>query len=153
METRINLLQAMPIFGAVDRSALAFLIDRVATVQQPSGAFFFREGDDADGVYVLEQGSVVVSKRLHDQESVIRALSVGDCFGEMALLDLYPRSASVMAVSPCQAIKLNRTTLLELYSYDLKQFTIIQMNMGREICRRLRYADEQLFQSGLGYRL
>jgi hypothetical protein len=37
-------------------------------------------------------------------------------------------------------------TLHELYQQDLEQFTIIQMNMGREVCRRLRRADDLLFQ-------
>jgi len=66
----------------------------------------------------------------------------------MALLDLYPRSSSIMASSPCQVIEISQKALFELYQEDLEQFTIIQMNIGRAISRRLRLSDEQLFQCG-----
>lgn len=145
---RIKLLQAMPIFGGVTEETLEFLVDHASIRHLDPGDFFFREGDDAASLYVLERGKVAVSKQWDGEEHLLKHLTQGDCFGEMALLDLYPRSASVMAVERCDAIELNHTDLLKLYEHNLEQFTIIQMNMGREISRRLRAADNQLFQSG-----
>jgi CRP-like cAMP-binding protein len=138
----------MPIFGGVSKETLEFLIDHSSIRSLSPGNYFFREGDDAVSMFVLERGKVAVSKEWNGEEHLLKHLSEGDCFGEMALLDLYPRSASVMAVEPCDAIELGHAILLKLYQHDLEQFTIIQMNIGREISRRLRSADKQLFQSG-----
>lgn len=146
-QARVELLQSMPVFGGVSKETLEFLIDHSSIQHLLPGDYFFREGDDAVSLFVLEQGKVAVSKLWNGADHLLKHLSQGDCFGEMALLDLYPRSASVMAVEPCDAIELGHAILLKLYQHDLEQFAIIQMNIGREISRRLRSADDQLFQS------
>lgn len=135
----------MPIFGGIGRQALEFLIDRASMRHVGAGEYFFHEGDDATSMFVIERGQAVVSKLWHDKPHSIKHLGQGDCFGEMALLDLYPRSASVIAEEPCDAIELDREALLKLSQHDIEQFAILQMNVGREISRRLRAADHQLF--------
>ena len=67
------------------------------SITVPEGEFFFRESDPADCMYVLESGHVAVFKEWAGRELLLRHLDPGDCFGEMALLDLFPRSASVRA--------------------------------------------------------
>ncbi len=146
-QARIDLLQSMPVFGGASKETLEFLIDHSTLWHLSSGEYFFREGDNAVSMFVLEYGTVAVSKQWNGENHLLKQLSHGDCFGEMALLDLFPRSASVMAVETCNAIALSHATLLKLYQYNLEQFTIIQMNIGREISRRLRAADNQLFES------
>ena len=60
-------------------------------------------------------------------------------------MDLCPRSASVRAIEDCTALRISAANLHQVYARDLKQFTLIQMNMGREVCRRLRNSDNWLF--------
>ena len=147
---RIELLQQMPIFGAIDDEALKFLLEPVPSISVAAGQFFFRERDPADCMYVLESGRVAVMKDWAGREMLLRHLDAGDCFGEMALLDLFPRSASVRAVEPCRAMALTSGHLYRLYEHDAAQFALIQMNIGREMSRRLREADEQLFRATMG---
>lgn len=144
---RIELLQRMPIFGALREDTLQFLLEQARSKAVPAGAFFFREKDPADCVYVLEAGRAAVIKSWQDGEFVLRHLERGDCFGEMALMDFFPRSASVRAVADCEALALAPADLLRLFERDAEQFALIQMNMGREVCRRLRESDEQLFRA------
>jgi len=146
----MGLLQQMPIFGAIDDDALSFLLDPVPSITVPKGEYFFRENDPADSMYVLESGRVAVLKEWAGREMLLRHLDEGDCFGEMALLDLFPRSASVRAESECRAIALTPDHLYRLYEHDVKQFAVIQMNIGREMSRRLRDADDQLFRATMG---
>ena len=68
----------------------------------------------------------------------------------MAVMDHCPRSASVRAVEDCVAIHISAANLYQVYAQDLKQFALMQMNMGREVCRRLREADNMLFGTKLG---
>jgi len=149
-EARIALLQQMPIFGGIREETLGFLLALSPVVFVRKGDFFFREGDAADSMFVLEEGKVAVLKSWRAEESLLHYLGRGDCFGEMALMDLQPRSAAVRAVEPCSAIQLSAASLYQLYEKDLEQFTLIQMNMGREVCRRLRETDERLFRTQMG---
>jgi CRP-like cAMP-binding protein len=96
-------------------------------------------------MFVLEMGKAAVLKSWDGQNRPLKTLNEGDCFGEMALMDHCPRSASVRAVEHCTAIRISAANLYEVYVRDIKQFALIQMNMGREVCRRLREADNLLF--------
>jgi CRP-like cAMP-binding protein len=147
---RIELLQAMPIFGALSDSALECLLEDAPWVERAAGEYYFREGDAAQSMFVIEQGAVEVLKRWEGSDWPLHELNAGDCFGEMALMDLMPRSASVRAVDDCRAIQLSAATLYRVYERDLEQFAMIQMNMGREVSRRLRQADERLFRARMG---
>jgi CRP/FNR family cyclic AMP-dependent transcriptional regulator len=143
--TRIELLQAMPIFGAIREDVLRYLLEQANVVAVPAGGYFFREGDDAHGMFVLETGCAAVLKGWQGRKYKLHEFHRGDCFGEMALMDLMPRSASIKALEDCSAIELRPDHLMRLFERDVEQFALIQMNMGREVCRRLRATDERLF--------
>ena len=144
-EARIELLQRMPIFGGIQTETLQFLLASCPVVSVRTSEFFFREHDEGDSMYVLEVGEAAVLKSWRGHDRLLQTLNEGDCFGEMAVMDHCPRSASVRAVEDCLAIRISAANLYEVYAQDLKQFALIQMNMGREVCRRLREADNRLF--------
>lgn len=141
---RIALLQAMPIFGAISAPTLEFLVTRAQPIQLPAGACFFQQDDNATGMFVLERGQVAISRHWQGRTVALSTLGPGDCFGEMALMDLHPRSASAHAVQDCEAIEIKPDDLYALFEHDCMQFALIQMNMGREVCRRLRATDDRL---------
>ncbi len=150
MPNRLELLQQMPIFGAIREDSLALLLAHARAVAVRAGDYFFREADPASSMFVLEAGRVTVIKSWRGRDLVLHSLVVGDCFGEMALMDLYPRSASVRADDDCRAIEIGADDLLHLFERDVEQFALIQMNIGREVCRRLRATDEALFRAKMG---
>ncbi len=149
-ETRVQLLQRMAIFGGIREDILGFLLEVAPVVLVRKNEFFFREGDEGHAMFVLEAGQAAVLKRWQERDCLLRILAQGDCFGEMALMDLFPRSASVRALEDCKAIELSTANLYRLYEKDLEQFAMIEMNMGREVCRRLRELDEELFRARMG---
>ncbi len=135
----------MPIFGAISDDTLKFLLERAKDVSVKKDDFFFRENDQGSSMFVLEEGRVAVLKSWVGQTKDLAYLNRGDCFGEMALIEMGARSASIQATEDCTAIELSIDILHKLSQHDLEQFTIIQMNMSREVCRRLRKADDLLF--------
>jgi CRP-like cAMP-binding protein len=147
---RVELLQRMPVFGALGERALHLLVEMARQAEVPAGEYFFREGDEARSMYVLEAGRAIVTRQWHGSEIELNRFGPGDCFGEMALMDLHPRSASVRALEPCVAIEFGPEEMTRLYEADLEQFTLLQMNLGREVCRRLRATDELLFRAAMG---
>ena len=149
-KNRIEALQNMPIFGGIREDILEYLLGASEVLSVPKDKYFFYENDRAEALYVLEAGEVAVLKLWNGQQNVLRHLQQGDCFGEMALMDLFPRSASIRAVTPCTAIQLSTASFQKIYEMDLEQFALIQMNIGREVSRRLRVADEQLFRVMMG---
>ena len=150
LEARIELLQQMPIFGGIRTEVLQGLLGLCPIVRVHTDEFFFRERDHGDSMFVLEIGKAVVLKSWRGQNYLLQTLKEGDCFGEMAVMDHCPRSASVRALEDCIAIRISAANLYEVYTRDLKQFALIQMNMGREVCRRLRDADNRLFCANMG---
>lgn len=147
---RICALQATPVFGGLRADILASLVAGARTVTVPEGAYFFREGDRAESMYVLEAGEVALFKRWAGEDFLLGNKGPGDCFGEMALLDLFPRSASVRALAACTGIELTTASFQKLYESDVEQFALVQMNIARELSRRLRVADERLFRTRVG---
>lgn len=148
--TDIDLLQGMPVFGGLSEDTLRLMLEGAREVAVRRGAPFFHEGDTASSMFVLQSGSVAVLKHWRGQDWRLHKLGAGDCFGEMALMDLRPRSASVRAEVDCRAIELSSSDLLRLFESDVEQFAVIQMNLGREVCRRLRASDELLFRWRVG---
>ena len=146
-EARIELLQRMPVFGGIRTDTLQFLLASCPVVAVPMNEFFFREHDKGDSLFVLEIGEAAVLKSWRGQDHLIQILKVGDCFGEMAVMDHCRRSASVRAAEDCTAIRVSAANLYRVYRQDLAQFALIQMNMGREVCRRLREANSRLFSA------
>ncbi len=150
LAARIELMQQMPIFGAIDAAAIEFLLEPAPVIEMAAGGHYCREGEMADCMYVLERGSVTIIKNWEGRQLLLRRLGRGDCFGEMALLDLFPRSASIRADEDCSAIRITPDNLLRLFEHDPVQFALIQMNIGRELSRRLRATDDLLFRARMG---
>jgi CRP/FNR family transcriptional regulator, cyclic AMP receptor protein len=146
-EMRIEALEQMAIFGGITEETLRFLLASARVIEMPAGGYYFREGDTAIGLYVLLEGRLAVRKRWGEHEMVLRELGPGDCFGEMALLDLRPRSASLQAVESSAAIELSADNLHRLFEHDAKQFAVIQMNIARELSRRLRLTYDLMFRA------
>ena len=144
---RLQILQNMPIFGGIREDILEFILETAEIVFVPAGEYFFREDETGNSMFVLEKGKVSVIKSWKGRDYLLMELHKGDCFGEMSLIDLGPRTASILAVEDCSAIKLSNANILRIYQKDLEQFTMIRMNMGREVSRRLRRMDNELFQT------
>jgi len=150
MQARLELLASMPVFGGLNADTLELLSRRAESVGRESGEHFFHEGDDTQSMYVLQTGRVEIYKTWRGESKLLRWMEAGDCFGEMALIDLFPRSASALAGEHCEALEITPALLQELHGQSPEQFTLLQMNMGREVSRRLRRVDELLFRALMG---
>lgn len=143
--TLIKLLQDTPFFGGINESAVQFMLEKSNKILRNKDEYFFKENEIGDSMFLLISGSVKVIKFWHGKGYPINTLFSGDCFGEMAIVEHNTRSASIIALERCVALEIQNQTFIDLYQQDLKQFALLQMNMSREISRRLRSANERLF--------
>jgi signal transduction histidine kinase len=109
-----------------------------------AGEIVFSAGDPGDGFYLVESGQVQISAMVGNNESrVLATIGAGDFFGEMAVLDDAPRSATARAECDTTATFLSRAELLDL----LDRRPRLALNLIREFSRRMRalnrkYLDE-----------
>ena len=136
-------LREIGLFGALADDALQFLASNLKILNRGADEVVFKEGDQARELYVLLRGEVEVFKVLkRGAEARLATLSPGHWFGEMSVLDAHPRSASVRALEPCRLLVVTARDLDALYRRDLKSYTLLVLNIARELARRLRLVDE-----------
>ncbi len=140
------LLRSKAAFGGLSDSAIHLILSESENVVHAADDYFFCEGELGESLFILEAGTVLIERLWRGESIVLGRLVTGDCFGEMSLIDFQPRSASVRAESNCQAIQVHAKTLRSLYRHSIEQYAMIMMNLGREVSRRLRSADECLLR-------
>ncbi len=97
-------LRAVPAFATLEPDELAATVDHGEWINVPPGQEIVRQGDVGDAFYAIGSGRVEVVK----DGTVVRALGPGGHFGEIALLQDVPRTASVVARTPVRAFRLDR---------------------------------------------
>ncbi|HCO91939.1 MAG TPA: cyclic nucleotide-binding protein, partial [Alphaproteobacteria bacterium] len=90
------------------------LIHAVQVEEFDQGEVLFREGDAGDCLYLIQRGSVTVSREIGGKESVISYVAAGNYVGEMALISNAPRSATIKAAVPVEALRLDGEKFQEL---------------------------------------
>jgi CRP/FNR family cyclic AMP-dependent transcriptional regulator len=145
MQLQPGLVHDVAIFGGLSEETLTFLLQRSARVEVPQGQAFLREGELGTSFFVLEQGTVRVTKVADSETFLLCEFGPGAAFGEMSLLAVRPRSATITAIDDCVAVEISNSALLELYEADVRAFAMLVMNLGREVARRLWETNERLF--------
>ncbi len=135
-------LRSIGLFGALSDDVLEYLSTLLTVETPPAGATLFREGEDANAMFVVINGEVeVLKKSKRSVEARVAVLGPGDWFGEMSIVDIQPRSATVRALAPSRLLRVSSADLDALYRHDLRSYAIIILNLARELSRRLRVAD------------
>ena len=98
----------------VSEEQLNRLVEGAQIRRFKSGEALFNEGDKADGLYLIRKGSVMVSRSLGGRDVVLSYVSAGNYIGEMALMRDAPRSATVRAAVPTEAIVLLTSNVTEV---------------------------------------
>jgi CRP/FNR family transcriptional regulator, cyclic AMP receptor protein len=103
----VELLAHIPLFCELSRRELRNLADAGIQRDYPAGTVMVEQGETGVGLYVLIKGRAQVEQHLPDgADRQLALLGRGDMFGEMALLDSSPRSASVVAKEDTSALVL-----------------------------------------------
>ncbi|HPB96365.1 MAG TPA: cyclic nucleotide-binding domain-containing protein, partial [Polyangiaceae bacterium] len=102
----------------------------------------FREGDTSSEMYVVLHGEFEVLKNSkRGVDTRVALLGTGDWFGEMSILDVQPRSASVRSLAVSRLLVITTADLEALYRRDVKSYSLFVLNVARELSRRLRVTD------------
>jgi len=131
-------------------------IDEVAAIatekRQKRGESIFREGEPGDKLYLIIEGKVRISRTVPGiGEEALAVLGPGEAFGEMSLIDDFPRSADALVHESCRLLEISREDMEDLLFLHKDLAYEILWNFVRILSVRLREADDKVtFLSATG---
>ena len=138
-------LLATPFFGGLSDASLDLLISMLVERRFDAGATVVAEGEQGRSMYVVLSGELVVEKLGESGRAIwMSRLEPGDFFGEMTLIEMQNRSATVTAESATVLYELTARQLYACYKADIHAYVMVMQNINRELCRRLRRADNRV---------
>ncbi|MFH0802479.1 MAG: cyclic nucleotide-binding domain-containing protein [bacterium] len=144
MPEKSELLEKMkqiPLFQGLDEGVLRALSMGVTERTCPRDEHVFEEGEPGDAMYFILSGEAAVLKTVDREKNDYKSLGIiaeGEFFGEMALFDNQPRSATIMARTDLDLLRISRHDLMELPDMDAKTATDVLSGMIVVLSKRLR---------------
>jgi CRP/FNR family transcriptional regulator, cyclic AMP receptor protein len=136
-------LPPVSILAGMREAGLKLLAREAQRHEFSAGSLIVREGDPGNRLFLIESGKIRVYRKSGDQrERELGILSAGDAFGEGCILTTLPRLASVQALTDAVVFSLSSMTFYHLYKAMPDQYSILLLNIARELSRRLRKLDE-----------
>jgi len=137
-----KVLAEWALFGGLSRGGLELFADLADTIEVAKGKAVFSEGDLGQDIFVVVEGSFGVFRTREGIEKRLAVLQRGEFFGEMSFIDMQPRAGTVRAEEDAVLWRWSYGAVRSSYQADPKSYTLLVMNIAREISRRLRRADE-----------
>ena len=106
----------------------------------PTSTVLFQEGDKGEEMYIIQSGRVKISKRIRGVEKTLATLEKGEFFGEMAILNDKPRSASAETIEECEMLVIDRKTFDALIRGNVE----IAVRFIKRLADRLRETNDQM---------
>lgn len=137
----------IPVFSSLEGQRLEHVVSMLKEERFPKGSIICEEGEAGTSMYIIREGEVeVFVKNAEGKPSGIVRLGPGEVFGEMTLVELQPRSATVRVNKDTLAYSLTNPDLYTLYKTDNFSYVITLQNICRMLSRRLRKADRRISQ-------
>ena len=136
-----TVLRTVPLFSGFSEEQLRLLVSAVNRRNVPRGTIVIVEGDPTDSLYIIISGRLkVMMSDAEGKEVILAMLGPGEFFGEMGLIDDNPRSASVIAIEPCELLAVTKRAFRKC----LVENANLAMAVLRVLVRRLREADRKI---------
>ena len=137
-------LAAVPLFAGLDEDGLASLIRGMRVRRFRRGETVFHVGDPGDALFIVVSGSIKITLPADTgDEAILATLRPGDFFGELALLDGAPRSATAIAIEATEMYMLPRDRFRELIASEPVMRDTVLATLAAEV-RRLTHHVEEL---------
>ncbi|NET02094.1 MAG: cyclic nucleotide-binding domain-containing protein [Sphaerospermopsis sp. SIO1G2] len=133
---RLLFVRRVPIFNELRDDFVVRLASVMNELSYPSNHSIFKQGEEGRSLYIIVSGRV----RIHIGEKTLAEVEKGKYFGEMAVFDTQPRSASITTLEPCDCLELTQEQL-----YDaIEETPEIAVNIIRELSRIIRQLNENV---------
>jgi CRP-like cAMP-binding protein len=141
----IQLLKKINLFETLLEPELAKIAKICHSESIAKDTVIFKEGDAGDRCYIITKGEVRISMFIPNiGEEALAVLKPGDCFGEMALIDNFPRSAHAIANSDSELLSINKTELDKILILDRELGYKLLWAFTKTLSKRLRETNAKL---------
>ncbi len=131
-------LRRIKMLADVDERLLASLLSYLEVVKVPPFGTVVNKGDHGDALFMVLEGEVRARVMIGGQETTLATMGVGECFGELAILDQGPRSADVVANQPTVVIKVSAGALKKMFTEAPALAAPFTLALARVISQRVR---------------
>ena len=131
-------------FGGLSREELDTLARAMDIQRYDDGQWIIREGEQADGLYVLMQGAIEVVRVRGEREDLLNHVLAGELFGLIAMVDQGARSASCRAQGEAKLAKLPRRAFTKLFAANAEIAYAFSRALATQLARDFRALDRQL---------
>ena len=146
VDRNIAHLGKAPMFSDIGENAQRLLAERAASTTYRKGQLIFQEGEKGDAVYIVVEGTVKISVVSPDgDEMLLTTLTPFDTFGELALLDGGPRSASAEALQETRVLSISRDAFWHVLEADRRFVEKMFMSLGALLRRLTQRAADFVF--------
>ena len=128
---RAPFLSSSPLFTGLPRRLLARLSTRFFEKVYHPGEVVFEEGDPGRALFVVVDGAVEITRATPQGSYVLNTLGPGDAFGELALIDDFPRSATARVVTPGRLLILYKSDFDALMDGNSRIALVVLRNLSR----------------------
>lgn len=140
-----QVLRQVPLFGNMNAGELREFEKIIHRRSFKAGETIFWEGEPGVGMYIIQRGSVTISKYFSTEErKVLALLQAGEFFGELALLDESPRSATAIAKEETKILGLFRPDLFSLLDRKPRLGNKFLFQLALIIGERLKYTNSEM---------
>ena len=144
IESVLPILSEIAIFGGFSDSQLHEIFKYVEECLFKQGEIIFQKGEDPSHIYIVKNGKIDLLITQRDVVLKKKTLMTGDCFGEASLMGMRKHTATAVALEDSDVMVLSWRALLQLRKEDSALFSLLMMNIARELARRLELTDEIL---------
>ena len=143
----LTTLRSVTIFAGLNDEHLAALISECAQLDFAPGEILIREGTPASDSYIIIKGRVSVFLEQGGRVVSITEFGPGDCVGEVSVIGILNHTASVKALEPTAVLVFAKKLLMDFFHTDPRLFSLVILNIARELARRLHHTNEILMHN------
>lgn len=144
----LPILKNVTIFSGFSDSEVRTICENCSNIIANAGEVILQEATPATEIFIILSGKVSVVLGLKDDPIVLDEFGAGHCIGEASVIGIQDHSASAIVVEDASLLVLSRQVLMKIFDTDKSLFSLLILNIAREIARRLHHTDEILLHYG-----
>ena len=144
----LPILKNVTIFSGFSDEEIVRICESCVIMEAKVGELIMEENSVAKEIFVILKGRANVVLNLKEDPLELMEFGPGSCIGEASVIGIQNHSASAVAIEDAMLLVLSRQILMELFEKDKAVFSLLILNIAREIARRLHHTDEILLHYG-----
>lgn len=144
------ILKKVTVFSGFDETNIRMVCDRCEVLSFEPGTIIIEECSPATEIFIILRGTVSIILGLRNEPFELMRFGSGNCLGEASVIGIQKHSASAVAVEESMLLVLSRTVLMEIFETDKTLFSLLILNIARELARRLSQSNELIFKYRMG---